>query len=96
LVNKAISLRQHDLDQVMRVERGSLLSVPHRGTPRSVVTSLIKRAGYFVNTKNITQQVPPQRHATLGDSKVSEPFVSILLSFATRLDLPLNQAPENL
>jgi len=31
------SLRQHDLDQVIRVERGSLLSVPHRGTPRSVV-----------------------------------------------------------
>jgi hypothetical protein len=31
------SLRQYDLDQVLRVERGSLLSVPRRGTPRSVV-----------------------------------------------------------
>jgi hypothetical protein len=31
------SLRQHDLDQVIRVERGSLLSVPHRRTPRSNV-----------------------------------------------------------
>lgn len=31
------SLRQHDLDQVIRVERGSLLSVPHRRTPRSIV-----------------------------------------------------------
>ncbi len=31
------SLRQHDLDQVVRVERGSLLSVPLRGTPRSIV-----------------------------------------------------------
>jgi hypothetical protein len=31
------SLRQHDLDQVIRVERGSLLSVPQRGTPRSIV-----------------------------------------------------------
>ena len=30
------SLRQHDLDQVIRVERGSLLSVPHRRTPRSI------------------------------------------------------------
>jgi hypothetical protein len=31
------SLRQYDLDQVLRVERGSLLSVPRRGTPRSVI-----------------------------------------------------------
>lgn len=45
------SLRQHDLDQVIRVERGSLLSVPHRGTPRSVVTLVIKLVGYFVNMK---------------------------------------------
>ena len=45
------SLRQYDLDQVMRVERGSLLSVPHRGTPRSVVESVIKLVGYFVNKK---------------------------------------------
>jgi len=34
---KVCSLRQHDLDQVIRVERGSLLSVPQRGTPRSIV-----------------------------------------------------------
>ena len=34
------SLRQYDLDQVMRVERGSLLSVPHRGAPRSIVRQL--------------------------------------------------------
>lgn len=39
------SLRQHDLDQVIRVERGSLLSVPHRGTPRSVVELVIKLVG---------------------------------------------------
>lgn len=31
------SLRQYDLDQVLRVERGSLLSVPHRGTPRLIL-----------------------------------------------------------
>ena len=31
------SLRQYDLDQVLRVERGSLLSVPRRGTPRSII-----------------------------------------------------------
>jgi len=31
------SLRQHDLDQVIRVERGSLLSVPHRGAPRYII-----------------------------------------------------------
>lgn len=43
------SLRQHDLDQVIRVERGSLLSVPHRGTPRSVVEMVIKLVGCFVN-----------------------------------------------
>src|ERR1700690_3395333 len=30
------SLRWYEPDQVMRVERGSLLSVPHRGTPRSI------------------------------------------------------------
>jgi hypothetical protein len=35
--DKICSLRQHDLDQVIRVERGSLLSVPHRRTPRSIV-----------------------------------------------------------
>ena len=34
---KLYSLRQYDLDQVLRVERGSLLSVPRRGTPRSVI-----------------------------------------------------------
>lgn len=45
------SLRQHDLDQVIRVERGSLLSVPHRGTPRSVVELVIKPVGFFVNMK---------------------------------------------
>ena len=36
-MTKLCSLRQHDLDQVIRVKRGSLLSVPHRGTPRSIV-----------------------------------------------------------
>jgi len=34
---KLCSLRQYDLDQVLRVERGSLLSAPRRGTPRMVV-----------------------------------------------------------
>ncbi len=34
---KLYSLRQYDLDQVLRVERGSLLSVLRRGTPRSVI-----------------------------------------------------------
>jgi hypothetical protein len=37
LLKRLCSLRQYDLDQVLRVERGSLLSVPRRGTPRSVV-----------------------------------------------------------
>lgn len=35
-MKRLYSLRQYDLDQVLRVERGSLLSVPRRGTPRSV------------------------------------------------------------
>ena len=51
------SLRQHDLDQVIRVERGSLLSVPHRGTPRSVVEMVIKLVSYFVNMKITTEVV---------------------------------------
>jgi len=50
--NQICSLRQHDLDQVIRVERGSLLSVPHRRTPRSVVSVLIRLVSYFVNIKN--------------------------------------------
>ncbi len=45
------SLRQHDLDQVIRVERGSLLSVPHRGTPRSIVDDNYTRISYNVNSK---------------------------------------------
>ena len=49
------SLRQYDLDQVMRVERGSLLSVLHRRTPRSVVWQFIRCVRKFVNTK-INQQ----------------------------------------
>jgi len=50
------SLRQHDLDQVIRVERGSLLSVPHRGTPRSIVILFIRLVSYFVNIKIVDQQ----------------------------------------
>jgi hypothetical protein len=33
-MKKLRSLRQYNLDQVLRVERGTLLSVPRRGTPR--------------------------------------------------------------
>ena len=51
LMHKLYSLRQHDLDQVIRVERGSLLSVPQRGTPRSIVILFIRLVGYFVNLK---------------------------------------------
>jgi hypothetical protein len=52
MVNSRIySLRQHDLDQVIRVERGSLLSVPHRGTPRSIVTYKYTRIFQAVNSK---------------------------------------------
>ena len=50
MVNQC-SLRQYDLDQVVRVERGSLLSVPHRGTPRSVVTTIVIRLQINVNQK---------------------------------------------
>ena len=46
------SLRQHDLDQVIRVERGSLLSVPQRGTPRSIVTYKYNLNFQAVNSKN--------------------------------------------
>jgi hypothetical protein len=62
------SLRQHDLDQVLRVERGSLLSVPHRGTPRSVVTTVIKLVDYFVNTYIILPcaSIPPSSEVQLG------------------------------
>ena len=45
------SLRQHDLDQVIRVERGSLLSVPQRGTPRSIVTHKYTLIFQTVNSK---------------------------------------------
>ena len=45
------SLRQHDLDQVIRVERGSLLSVPHRRTPRSIVGDNYTRIFQDVNSK---------------------------------------------
>lgn len=55
MMSKIYSLRQHDLDQVIRVERGSLLSVPHRGTPRSVVGVVIRRTSYFVNTQTDRQ-----------------------------------------
>lgn len=37
LMVKVCSLRQYDLDQVLRVERFTLLSVPCCGTPRSVM-----------------------------------------------------------
>jgi hypothetical protein len=47
------SLRQYDLDQVLRVERGSLLSVPHRGTPRSIVPQL-----YDLRVILSTQKLP--------------------------------------
>ena len=45
------SLRQYDLDQVIRVERRSLLSVPHRGTPRSIVIPIVMLLPITVNLK---------------------------------------------
>ena len=48
---KRCSLRQYDLDQVIRVERGSLLSVPHRGTPRSIVIFIVLLLSIPVNSK---------------------------------------------
>lgn len=52
-MNKQVcSLRQHDLDQVIRVERGSLVSVPHRGTPRSIVGLVITLKGSVCQHKN--------------------------------------------
>jgi hypothetical protein len=72
------SLRQHDLDQVIRVERGSLLSVPHRGTPRSIV-------GY-----NYTRILPSVNSKTLpfpaDSSRINERGVATLPSFAVRAD----------
>ena len=69
------SLRQHDLDQVFRVERGSLLSVPHRGTPRSIVTSVIKRVDYFVNTEIRLRKQP----ASWLTPKLSNPALPLFL-----------------
>ncbi len=46
------SLRQHDLDQVIRVERGPLLSVPQRGTPRSIVEMVITPMRLVCQYKN--------------------------------------------
>lgn len=52
---KLYSLRQYDLDQVLRVERGSLLSVPRRGTPRSVIYNytLIFQAVNLMKTRYV-------------------------------------------
>ena len=54
MIEKVCSLRQHDLDQVIRVERGSLLSVPHRRTPRSIVDHKYTRISGDVNSKKAT------------------------------------------
>ncbi len=53
MVENVYSLRQHDLDQVIRVERGTLLSVPHRGTPRSIVECKYTRNFQIVNLKTV-------------------------------------------
>ncbi len=52
LIQSVCSLRQHDLDQVIRVERGSLLSVLHRRTPRSIVGYKYTLNFQAVNSKN--------------------------------------------
>ena len=86
MMSKICSLRQHDLDQVIRVERGSLLSVPHRGTPRSVVGFVIRLVRYFVNMK-INQQA--------GCLQITLPCASILPSSAIRADSCLNRGRGN-
>ena len=64
MVDEAISLRQHDLDQVVRVERFTLLSACwFTGTPFSCEL-VIRCEGYFVNIK-----ISPSK---LGDSKLSD------------------------
>lgn len=72
-VDKVCSLRQHDLDQVLRVERGSLLSVPHRGTPRSVVATILIRLEINVNQKMDCFVAAPPRND--GLSHPAFPFV---------------------
>jgi len=87
-VIKRVSLRQHDLDQVLRVERFTLLSAcSFTGTPFSCSASYMTRV-LFCQYKKSTSK--------LVDFNVSEPDASTLLSFAIQWDLLLNPARESL
>ena len=70
------SLRQHDLDQVIRVEHGLLLSVPHRGTPRSIVN---------VTILEISRLSIQKKSRRFGGSSINARGGATLLSSATRV-----------
>jgi hypothetical protein len=80
LSKDVFSLRQHDLDQVIRVERGSLLSVPHRGTPRSIVGNKYTRISWNVNSKTMRVRQPPP-----GASQAAGPYMISARGGATLL-----------
>jgi hypothetical protein len=63
------SLRQHDLDQVIRVEHGLLLSVPHRGTPRSIVD-----CKYTRNLRNVNSKKTPPFPAVFVSANAAAPL----------------------
>ena len=85
------SLRQHDLDQVIRVERGTLLSVPHRGTPRSVVGCKYTRNSEVVNLKIVGVGSCPRLQFYYLNARA----FATLLSFAARAGSARNREPGN-
>ena len=91
---KLYSLRQYDLDQVLRVERGSLLSVLLRGTPRSVIYNytLIFQAVNLIKT-NAARDGGCSKRSTLAQANGRG--VSILPSSATRAGSGPVPAPGN-
>lgn len=80
------SLRQHDLDQVIRVERGSLLSVPHRETPRLIVVNKYNRILRAVNSKidPVTHHRAHGVHRVFNFSVVKIPSTDWLVGFTRR------------
>ena len=96
-MNVLYSLRQHDLDQVIRVERGSLLSVPHRRTPRSIVSNKYTLISEIVNSKTKAARTATGTQAeSIALLQFSSARVdAIPLSFEVHEDLPLNPGQEN-
>ena len=72
----------------MRVERGSLLSVPHRGTPRLIVTGILLLFTYKVNSKIGKSRV-------FRFSNLFHPFYRTLRFHSSFICNSLGLAPES-